>query len=168
MIHLYTFQHWPDIETAFDRTGSYTPSWSIARARSIAENGGADRRNGLSPAYRWMMREMAYQGLPRPNPDATPLWAWACWTDTRKRIRYRPDRRCQGFRNQFDGLELLHLRVDESRILCTDFLQYHCVINRWPCAPPEPEHGRTTNTTNGWTSIGMIRPKRKRSNTGGT
>lgn len=33
------------------------------------------------------------------------------------------------------GLELLHLRVDENRVLCTDFDQYHCVINRWPCAP---------------------------------
>lgn len=30
---------------------------------------------------------------------------------------------------------LLHLRVDENRVLCTDFDQYHCVINRWPCAP---------------------------------
>ena len=38
-------------------------------------------------------------------------------------------------RNQYDGLELLHLRVDENRVLCTDFDQYHCVINRWPCAP---------------------------------
>lgn len=32
-------------------------------------------------------------------------------------------------------MELLHLRVDESRVLCTDFDQYHCIINHWPCAP---------------------------------
>lgn len=47
----------------------------------------------------------------------------------------RPERRYPGFRNQYDGLELLHLRVDENRVLCTDFDQYHCVINRCPCAP---------------------------------
>lgn len=51
------------------------------------------------------------------------------------RAHTRPDRRYPGFRNQYDGLELLHLRVDESRVLCTDFDQYHCVINHWPCAP---------------------------------
>lgn len=28
-----------------------------------------------------------------------------------------------------------NMRVDENRVLCTDFDQYHCVINRWPCAP---------------------------------
>ena len=54
---------------------------------------------------------------------------------TLKQNNTRPDRRYSGFRNQYDGLELLHLRVDENRVLCTDFDQYHCVINRWPCAP---------------------------------
>lgn len=59
----------------------------------------------------------------------------ARWVDSKGRAHTRPDRRYSGFRNQYDGLELLHLRVDENRVLCTDFDQYHCVINRWPCAP---------------------------------
>ena len=63
------------------------------------------------------------------------MWAWARWVDSKGRAHTRPDRRYSGFRNQYDGLELLHLRVDENRVLCTDFDQYHCVINRWPCAP---------------------------------
>lgn len=63
------------------------------------------------------------------------MWAWARWVDSKGRAHTRPDRRYPGFRNQYDGLELLHLRVDESRVLCTDFDQYHCVINRCPCAP---------------------------------
>lgn len=48
---------------------------------------------------------------------------------------YAPRPTVFGFPHQYDGLELLHLRVDESRVLCTDFDQFHCVINRWPCAP---------------------------------
>lgn len=81
------------------------------------------------------MGEMKHAGMPRPDPDAAPLWAWARWVDSKGRAHTRPDRRYPGFRNQYDGLELLHLRVDENRVLCTDFDQYHCVINRWPCAP---------------------------------
>lgn len=81
------------------------------------------------------MGEMEHKGMPRPNPDAAPLWAWARWVDSKGRAHTRPDRRYSGFRNQYIGLELLHLRVDENRVLCTDFDQYHCVINRWPCAP---------------------------------
>lgn len=82
-----------------------------------------------------MMGEMEHQGMPCPDPDAAPLWAWARWVDSKGRAHTRPDRRYPGFRNQYDGLELLHLRVDESRVLCTDFDQYHCIIDHWPCAP---------------------------------
>ena len=78
---------------------------------------------------------MEHKGMPRPDPDAAPLWAWARWVDSKGRAHTRPDRRYPGFRNQYDGLELLHLQVDENRVLCTDFDQYHCVINRCPCAP---------------------------------
>lgn len=135
LLDLYSFQRWPDVRAAFDRSGSYTPSWSAARAKSIAEDGDSDWWDDISPAYEWMMGEMEHKGMPRPNPDAAPLWAWARWVDSKGRAHTRPDRRYPGFRNQYDGLELLHLRVDESRMLCTDFDQYHCVINRWPCAP---------------------------------
>lgn len=134
MIDLYSFQRWPDVRAAFDRSGSYTPSWKAARERSIAD-GDADWWDGISPAYEWMMGEMEHAGMPRPDPDAAPLWAWARWVDSKGRAHTRPDRRYPGFRNQYDGLDLLHLQVDENRVLCTDFDQYHCVINNWPCAP---------------------------------
>lgn len=78
---------------------------------------------------------MEHKGMPRPDPDAAPLWAWPRWVDSKGEAHTRPDRRYPGFRNQYDGLELLHLRVDENRVLCTDFDQFHCVINNWPCAP---------------------------------
>lgn len=135
MIDLYSFQRWPDIVKSFGRSGSYTPSWSAARRQAVADDGDTDWWNAISPAYRWMMGEMEHKGMPRPDPDAAPLWAWARWVDSKGRAHTRPDRRYPGFRNQYDGLELLHLRVDESRVLCTDFDQYHCIINHWPCAP---------------------------------
>ncbi|QSP98324.1 DUF3841 domain-containing protein [Bifidobacterium longum subsp. infantis] len=121
------------MSAVFDEYGSYTSSWSAVCAKSIAEDG--DWWNELSSAYQWVMSEMGHKGMPRPDPDAAPLWAWVRWVDSKGRARTRPDRRYPGFRNQYDGLELLHLQVDENRVLCTDFDQYHCVINRWPCAP---------------------------------
>lgn len=57
MIDLYSFQRWPDVRAAFDRSGSYTPSWKAARERSIAD-GDADWWDAISPAYRWMMGEV--------------------------------------------------------------------------------------------------------------
>lgn len=121
------------MSAAFDEYGSYTSSWSAVCAKSIAEDG--DWWNELSSAYQWVMSEMGHKGMPRPDPDAAPLWAWVRWVDSKGRARTRPDRRYPGLRNQYDGLELLHLQVDENRVLCTDFDQYHCVINQWPCAP---------------------------------
>ncbi|WP_259306099.1 hypothetical protein [Bifidobacterium longum] len=72
MIDLYSFQRWPDVRAAFDRSGSYTPSWKAARERSIAD-GDADWWDGISPAYEWMMGEMEHAGMPRPDPDAVLL-----------------------------------------------------------------------------------------------
>lgn len=56
LLDLYSFQRWPDVRAAFDRFGSYTPSWSAARRRAIADD--ADWWNAISPAYRWMMGEV--------------------------------------------------------------------------------------------------------------
>ena len=135
LLDLYSFQRWPDVRAAFDRFGSYTPSWSAARRQAVADDGDTDWWNAISPAYRWMMGEMERKGMPCPNPDAAPLWAWARWVDSKGEAHTRPDRRYSGFRDQYVGLELLHLRVDERRVLCPDFDQFHCVINNWPCAP---------------------------------
>lgn len=56
LLDLYSFQRWPDVRAAFDRSGSYTPSWSAARRQAIADD--ADWWNAISPAYRWMMGEV--------------------------------------------------------------------------------------------------------------
>lgn len=56
LLDLYSFQRWPDVRAAFDRFGSYTPSWSAARRQAIADD--ADWWNAISPAYRWMMGEV--------------------------------------------------------------------------------------------------------------
>lgn len=90
----------------------------------------ADRHPGFLP-----LRPVVANGTGALERSGRELWAWARWVDSKGRAHTRPDRRYPGFRNQYDGLELLHLRVDENRVLCTDFDQYHCVINRCPCAP---------------------------------
>lgn len=38
LLDLYSFQRWPDVRAAFDRFGSYTPSWSAARRQAIADD----------------------------------------------------------------------------------------------------------------------------------
>ena len=58
LLDLYSFQRWPDVRAAFDRSGSYTPSWKAARERSIADGDDTDWWNAISPAYRWMMGEV--------------------------------------------------------------------------------------------------------------
>ena len=58
LLDLYSFQRWPDVRAAFDRSGWYTPSWSAARAKSIAEDGDSDWWDDISPAYEWMMGEV--------------------------------------------------------------------------------------------------------------
>lgn len=58
LLDLYSFQRWPNVRAAFDRFGSYTPSWSAARAKSIAEDGDSDWWDDISPAYEWMMGEV--------------------------------------------------------------------------------------------------------------
>ncbi|RSX52225.1 hypothetical protein D2E25_1638 [Bifidobacterium goeldii] len=134
MIDLYTFQRWNDIQAAFEQSGSYTPSWTLAHRQTIL-NDGEEWWGFLAPAYRWVMSEMEAAGMPSPGPDAAPVWAWARWIDNHGRIRTRPDRRCSDFHGQYDGLELIHLHVDKSRVLLTDFDSYHCVLNKAPCAP---------------------------------
>ena len=68
--------------------------------------------------------------MPRPDPDAAPLWAWARWVDSKGRAHTRPDRRYPGFRNQYDGLELLHLRVDETVQRGAPFKPEHLPVAR--------------------------------------
>ena len=68
LLDLYSFQRWPDVRAAFDRFGSYTPSWSAARRQAVADDGDTDWWNAISPAYRWMMGEMERKGMPCPNP----------------------------------------------------------------------------------------------------
>ena len=62
LLDLYSFQRWPDVRAAFDRFGSYTPSWSAARRQAVADDGDTDWWNAISPAYRWMMGENGAQG----------------------------------------------------------------------------------------------------------
>ncbi|MBS6948353.1 MAG: hypothetical protein KH167_08765 [Bifidobacterium scardovii] len=122
---------------AFFKDGSYTPSWERSREHMLREdNGDPSWWDMAAPAYRWVMAEMKHAGMPCPNPDAAPLWAWVRWVDAHGRIRSRPDRRCWEFRGQdYDAFDLIHLRVDEHRVLLTDFDQYHSVLSKTLCAP---------------------------------
>ena len=61
----------------FDGVINQFPDDKVMRRQAIADDGDEDWWNTISPAYEWMMGEMEHAGMPRPDPDAAPLWAWA-------------------------------------------------------------------------------------------
>lgn len=105
--------------------------------------------------------------MPRPDPDAAPLWAWMRWIDSHDRVRSRPDRRCQDFRGQYDDFDLVHLRVDEHRVLLTlltltGIMPYSTMRRVNPS--PRLMIGRLKNLTHGLMGIGMTRPRKNAGN----
>lgn len=139
MIDLYSFQHWDTIRRAFGRRGAYTPSLAKSREEAYREDADAGVEtpswNVYGPAYRWMMGEMTEAGLRRPYAGASPFWAWARWLDPDMQGSDDPSCLYEGFEDMYRGFQLLHLRVKASRVLCTSFDQYHCVLNNMPCGP---------------------------------
>lgn len=136
MIDLYSFQHYDDLVLSFVAGRAYRPSMALARRSKVdRDHGDSAWWDVFEPAYQWIMMEMDSAVGCRPSSDAAPVWAWARWVDARGRVRVKPDLRYAGFRGAYPGLDLVHLRVDESRVLLTDFDCFHMVLNDTSCIP---------------------------------
>lgn len=80
----------------------------------------------LIESYRWMASQMKKRiGLP-PDGVEFPVWAWYQWDGMRK----RPDMRREA-RASKKGVPLVLLTVDvpDDKVLLSDFLYWHCVLN---------------------------------------
>lgn len=115
-------------------TGGDAAMTGIGGAAIANDATGSNDAAGLGNAGTATMRTVA-------DIDAagiTPVWAWARWTDDHDRPRSRPDRRCYAFRATGDlKAHLIHLRIPASRVMLSDFDDWHCVLNRAPAMPPE-------------------------------
>lgn len=77
-------------------------------------------------AYAWMLREMGRR-LPG-GPSGGLLWLWPTVTRTRLRDDAKHAR----------GEVLLTVRVERARVLLSEFLDWHAVLNRSLHVPPLP------------------------------
>lgn len=80
-------------------------------------------------SYDWMVKSMEARltASQRPAGVSYPVWAWYVSYDTHK----RPDRRFRMF-NKLSECRLAELEVDESRVLLSDYDDWHCVLNNIP------------------------------------
>ena len=79
-------------------------------------------------AYTWLSDEMRHRLSPPPTEDSLPVWAWYQWGDQKKR---KPDLRFQGhLRPGAKGVRI-EFRIDDEKVLLSDFELWHYVLNYW-------------------------------------
>lgn len=135
LIDLYSFQLWEPIRQGLRDTGVWAPSMEqvVEWNRRKCDD---DWWQSVRPAYEWIADEMRHAGIQSPAPNSAPIWAWLQWTDDDGRPRTPPEPLNDAWDlSGYEGLDLLHLRIDSSRLLATRFDEFHAVINRWPLSP---------------------------------
>ncbi len=94
---------------------------SVLRARR--EHIDADFLN----AYDWLRGQMTPRIGPPPEPDVYPMWAYFQFASATKR---RPDlRRISSGYSRDQTMVLVELGVEESRVLLSDYHDWHYVLN---------------------------------------
>ena len=89
-------------------------------------------------SYVWMAAQMERRlTVPRPNKDAMPIWAWYQWEGA---VRLKPDLRAGGHLPEGTKGVRVECRVDDCRVLLSDFDLWHYVLNYW-YLPETEEHG---------------------------
>lgn len=75
--------------------------------------------------YRWMIEQMKIKIGNKPSCNSVPLWAWYRWEGKKK----RPDlRHVAHLPTGTKGVRIEFL-IDDSLILLSDFMNWHCVLN---------------------------------------
>lgn len=85
------------------------------------------RDNLLS--YNWLRQQMIERIGPPPEADVYPMWAYFQWHDAKHR---RPDlRSVASWSRHGSKMVLLELKVEESRVLLSDYETWQYVLNDW-------------------------------------
>jgi hypothetical protein len=122
-LNIFTIQH---EQVYFDykmRGGYYTAVKRTSLAKSMPE---------FAPAYDFMdksMRSRKVEMLPASSvsKDIMPIWGWY-----KRAWRTAPDLRENGLLEPGTPGVMMHLRIDESRLLLSDFDLWHAVLNDTP------------------------------------
>lgn len=89
------------------------------------------------PSYDWLCEQMIERIGPRPEPGIYPMWAYFQFAGAKKR---RPDlRRVRSWHRRGEQHVLIELKVDEKRVLLSDYDDWHYVLNDWYFALSEAE-----------------------------
>jgi len=76
-------------------------------------------------AYVWMADQMDRRLGPRPSKDTLPIWVWWQWGGKRR----RPDLRASGHLPKGTRGVRVECKVQEDRVLLSDFELWHYVLN---------------------------------------
>ena len=92
----------------------------------------ASHRHGIKEflgSYLWMAEQMEKRlKVQRPSQDAMPIWAWRQWEGAN---RLKPDLRASGhLPSGVQGVRV-ECRLDDRRVLLSDFDLWHYVLNYW-------------------------------------
>ncbi len=89
----------------------------------------ATRRNveaDFMLAYVWMAEQMEHRlTTPRPSKDTMPIWVWWQWGGRRR----RPDLRASGHLPKGTRGVRVECKVQDDRVLLSDFELWHYVLN---------------------------------------
>lgn len=78
--------------------------------------------------YTWMAEQMERRlTVARPSGDTMPIWAWYQWEGK----RCRPDLRTSGHLPKGTKGFRVECRVEDERVLLSDFDLWHYVLNYW-------------------------------------
>lgn len=94
---------------------------------------GQSMGSGFPFAYDYMIEQMGKRGIEQPQGVDFPLWAW----HTSYGKRQKPDLRQH--RYACDDNVLIGLDIDPQRVLLSDFMEWHCVLNNCAYIGPEEE-----------------------------
>ena len=79
--------------------------------------------------YTWMADQMERRlRVPRPSKNAMPIWAWHQWEGAARR---KPDLRAGGHLPKGVRGVRVECRVEDDRVLLSDFDLWHYVLNYW-------------------------------------
>lgn len=84
-------------------------------------------------AYDWMIKHMTNVIGEQENSATHPIWAWYKPDGENK----KPDLRTESFRNYGDHLSLIELEVPDEKVVLSDFVQWHSVLNKFPALSDE-------------------------------
>lgn len=88
-------------------------------------------------AYQWMHQEMKSRiGIPEVDGVESSLWAWRYFNGKKAA---KPRRSIDNFDSDNESIVFMELLIPANRILCSDFMLWHHVLNDWDIATKENE-----------------------------